>query len=309
MRRHRIAARGPAAVLLSVAALACGPSGKGGVEQPAADPVIATGAEVAASRASTTAEPIAPAVEVEVAPAPPPEPPPPAELAGAALRRRYGLANAKQTLTGDRGAGYDDLYGTRNVRAVLNGVFYRGGANNAFHRDGKRGNKNPLPDDGLANLCKQGFSTAVYLYPTNFETAAKETACQTADGGQGTLVYEQITSQHYKKADLKLLFGMIMASLRQPGHGPVYAHCWNGWHASGYVAAIALRQFCGFTGPQALRYWSVTAKGASNADHDDTKERIGKFKPFPEFELTAEEKAAVCPDPKSLAFPAPEPAP
>ncbi len=237
--------------------------------------------------------------------APPPEPPPPPPMAGTALRERYGLTTAKQTLTSDRGAGYDELYGTRNVRSVLDGVFYRGGANNAFHRDGKRHNQNPLPGDGLDNLCRQGFGTAIYLYPTRYDTAAKESTCQTVDGGDGRLVYEQISTQHGKKADLRRVFELLVLHVREPQRGAVYAHCWNGWHASGFLAAVTLRQFCGFTGAEAVRYWNQTAKGASSPDHDSTKERITKFKPFPEYALTDEERAALCPDPRSFAFTAP----
>lgn len=281
--------------------------------EPDVDEPVATAPTVVAASSDTAHahvahEPAAGAVAV-VEPAPPPEPPRPLEPAGAVLSERYHLRNAKQTLVGDRGDGYDELYGTRNVRAVLNGIFYRGGANNAFHREGKRSNKNPLPQDGLDNLCRQGFGTAVYLYPTNYDDVPHELTCQTVDGHEGKLTYAQITSQHYHRSDQRVLFGMILDAIRDPSHGAVYAHCWNGWHASGFVSAIALRQFCDFTPAQALRYWTVTAKGASNADHDDTKKRIEKFKPFPEFTLSAEEKARVCPDPKTLAFPAPEAAP
>ena len=290
---------------LSLGAIAACSGGRGAGDQPRGpDPVVATGPTVAASSTATMVEPPAPVVEVAPVET---EPAGPVEPAGAELRRRYQVTTARQTLTDDRGDGRADLYGTRNVRAVLNGVFFRGGANNAFHRDGKRANKNPLPSDGLTNLCQQGFTTAVYLYPTNFETAPKELTCQTVDGDDGTIDYAQITSQHYKKADLRFLFGLILDAVHDPAeHGAVYAHCWNGWHASGYVAAITLRQFCGFTGPQALRYWSSTAKGASNTDHDDTKDRINKFKPFPELSISAEDKARLCPDPKTFKF-RPEP--
>ncbi len=304
-RLSRIVVVGPRAGLLSLAVLAGCLHGRGGDERaPTPAPVVTTDPTVVASSATTTIDP--PAAVVEPAPV---EPPPPQELAGAELRRRYQLTTAKQTLVGDRGGGYDDLYGTRNVRAVLNGIFYRGGANNAFHGDATRANKNPLPEDALANLCKQGFGTAIYLYPHHFDTAAKATTCQTVDGREGHLEYEQISTQHGKRADLRIIFGQIVDHIHEPSLGPLFAHCWNGWHASGYLGAVVLRQFCGFSPDQGLRYWTLTAKGASNSDHDETKARITKFKPFPEYTLTAEERAAMCPDPKTLAFPSPEPAP
>ena len=58
----------------------------------------------------------------------------------------------------NRGDGFDDLYGTRNLRPILHGVAYRGGANNYYHKTNKRKNNNPLPKDGLQNLCTEGFS-------------------------------------------------------------------------------------------------------------------------------------------------------
>lgn len=269
-----------------------------------AGPTVVAASTDAATATESKASPM-----VTATPPAPPEPPPPSELAGAEFRRRYGLGNALTTLVTDHGDGYAGLYGTRNVRAVLNGIFYRGGANNAFDHGPKRANKNPLTVEGLDNLCKEGFGTAIYLYPTNFDSVPHAATCQTVDGREGTLHYEQLTTQHFHKDDLRKIFGWITDRLEHPELGPVFAHCWNGWHASGYLAAVTLRQFCGFTGAQALRYWTLTAKGASNADHADTKARIDKFKPFPEFSLTPEQKAALCPDPKTLKFAAPEAAP
>jgi hypothetical protein len=77
---------------------------------------------------------------------------------------RYPLTDIYMKLIDNYGNGYDLLYGTRNVRTVLNGVLYRGGANNYFHKTNPRNNMNPLPEDGLDHLCEEGFSTSVYLY-------------------------------------------------------------------------------------------------------------------------------------------------
>ena len=70
-------------------------------------------------------------------------------------------------VTDNWGNQFEDLYGTRNMRPVLHGVAYRGGANNYYHKRNKRKNQNPLPSDGLLNLCQEGFSGAVYLYQQN----------------------------------------------------------------------------------------------------------------------------------------------
>jgi hypothetical protein len=56
----------------------------------------------------------------------------------------------------------------------------------------------------------------------------------------------------------------VLESIRSPDKGPVLVHCWNGLHYAGMVSALALRQFCGFSGEQAEAYWRTNAnRGAS----------------------------------------------
>ena len=232
-------------------------------------------------------------------PAPAPKPAPKPSVVGEETRARYGkIKDATAKLVDNRGNGYEALYGVRNFRAVLNGVYYRGGANNAYHRTAKRENENPLPSDGLMNLCEEGFSDAVYLYPTNFSTAPKTTRCRTADGAENVLTYQQITG--LTTSNGRKLMSLVYDHVRDPRRGVVYMHCWNGWHASGYVGAITLRQFCGFTAEQAVQYWNKNIDGVEVGENVRTA--IRAFKPFAEFSLSAEEKAALCPDGSSLKF-------
>ena len=84
----------------------------------------------------------------------------------------YNVNCVQDKITNNQGNGFEDLYGTRNFRTILHGVAYRGGGNNYYHRTNKRSNKNPLPLDGLNNLLNNGFSTSIYLYVENFETAS-----------------------------------------------------------------------------------------------------------------------------------------
>ena len=87
---------------------------------------------------------------------------------------RYQKDFVTDKITNNHGDGNDSLYGTRNMRPVLHGVWYRGGANNAFHKRRKRDNRNPLPNDGLKNLCREGFSSAFYLYSTRYTPKLKK---------------------------------------------------------------------------------------------------------------------------------------
>lgn len=222
-------------------------------------------------------------------------------VAGETHRIRYPLKNASQKLVSDSGKGPATLYGTRNFRSVINGIYYRGGANNLYFKP-KRDNRNPLPEKGLENLCQEGFSQAVYFYSTNFSKASKQIKCKTFDGNENTLHYAQISPLAYRESDIRTLHGMIFERVRNPRLGPVYGHCWNGWHASGYVAATALRQFCDFTAEEAIAYWNLNTDGNHGSYYDTLRSRIRDFTPDRNMTLTEAEKAALCPSPDSLEF-------
>jgi hypothetical protein len=230
----------------------------------------------------------------------PPKPTPPLEeAAGSTYRQRYALKDATSKLVDNKGNGFDKLYGVRNFRAVLNGIYYRGGANNAYHRTNKRGNENPLPSDGLQNLCEEGFGTAVYLYATNYGTAPSAVKCRAHDGSENTLEYKQV-SVLSGSSQVKQVLGILYDHIRNPRLGPVYMHCWNGWHASGFAGAAAMRQFCGFTAEQAVNYWNKNIDGVEVGE--GVRNKIRAFTPFSEFQLTAAEKKAFCPEPSALKY-------
>jgi len=85
---------------------------------------------------------------------------------------RYGVSCLNEKITDNHGEGFESLYGTRNLRPILHGVAYRGGANNYYHRINPRSNVNPMPQDGIINIYREGFSQAVYLYILNFPATA-----------------------------------------------------------------------------------------------------------------------------------------
>src|SRR5690606_6357331 len=55
-------------------------------------------------------------------------------------KKRYSETDLMYKITDNKGDGFDSLYGTRNLRPVLHGAAYRGGANNYFHKTDKRNN-------------------------------------------------------------------------------------------------------------------------------------------------------------------------
>lgn len=208
---------------------------------------------------------------------------------------RFGLEDVYQKAVYNQGGGFEDLYGTRNFRAVLHGILYRGGANNYYHRENRRDNRNPLPIDGLTNLCKEGFSTAIYLYTRNFETAPKSISCTTRKGEKNTLKYE-----NYWYNDLELnkeILKIVHTKIKGEDVTPIYAHCWNGWHASGLIAALALRQFCNVSPERAVSYWMRGADGTADNTkaYDSLKRKIRNFTPSPSLTLTESERSLFCP--------------
>ncbi len=51
---------------------------------------------------------------------------------------RYNEKDLMSKIVDNKGNGFIDLYGTRNLRPILHGVAYRGGANNYYHKTNKR---------------------------------------------------------------------------------------------------------------------------------------------------------------------------
>lgn len=176
------------------------------------------------------------------------------------------------------------LNGIRYLRPVLPGLLYRGGG---------PGGKVELNHSTLQSLCESGFSTAIYLYPEGF-SGTKHVACSSQKHSQQSLSYEQTgfrgNSDRYQA--LKMIRDAAINN-----SGPVFVHCWNGWHASGELSAIALIQFCGWEGEEAANYWK------SNIGDQGNVGKYGKimhtyiagFTPFNDLKLPEELKRKYCP--------------
>ena len=201
----------------------------------------------------------------------------------------YNVNCVQDKITNNQGNGFEDLYGTRNFRAILHGVAYRGGGNNYYHRTNKRSNKNPLPIDGLNNLLNNGFSTSVYLYVENFETAPR---FLTNNNSNDTLEYFQLGGNTSSELDSILMF--TYKSITNHDVGPVYLHCWNGWHQSGFVSAVLLKQFCGFSTETALHYWEDCADNWTRG-YDRIRNAIRDFVPLEKYSISDEIKNKICP--------------
>lgn len=208
-------------------------------------------------------------------------------------RARYALADVFSKLVNNHGDLYPALYGVRNFRVVLHGVYYRGGANNVYNKvDGVRANENPLPASGLQHLCEQGFKESIYLYTTNYSTSPKSVSCVTIKNESNTMSYHQISALTFSNEDQ--FIQKVYQVIKGERPGPIYGHCWNGWHASGYISAILLKQFCGLSDDEALDYWKRNTDGATEG-HEAVMKKVVAFKPFNQYKISEQEAALICP--------------
>jgi hypothetical protein len=167
-------------------------------------------------------------------------------------KKRYRLPDATSKLVDTRGNGYENLRGLRNVRVVLHGIVYRGGAKNPV-------NDRLLNKTALNNLCKEGFGKALYMYPKGFNDVEQTVFnCITHDGVENTLEYVSIPVFGFNGAGRQRILEEIYDYIIEEKSHPIYMHCWNGWHAAGLMSAIILRQYCGYSSQQAVSYWIST---------------------------------------------------
>ena len=166
------------------------------------------------------------------------------------------------------------FHGIRDYRLVMQGVLYRGGANNG---------RNPLNQNELDALCEEGMGTAYYLYSTGFHGPS------VIHCAKGNLSYKY---QGWQGKGRAAVHQAIYDTIKSKGK-PVFVHCWNGIHATGAVAATALVQFCGISAKQAVDYWKVGI--APKVQYQSVIQDIQHFRSNPNLELTPEERAAYCP--------------
>ena len=215
-------------------------------------------------------------------------------------KKRYIETDLMYKVTDNKGNGFDSLYGTRNMRPILHGVAYRGGANNYYHLTDKRNNHNPIPLDGMANLCKEGFSRGIYLYRENFENTPIGDTCSCSNKSWNNFEYYQ--KDYFDDKHVKDMLEMTYQSATMDSVGPIYLHCWNGWHASGYISAVILKQFCGYSSWDAVNYWDLGTDGANTSPrYQHQRERIKDFEPYPKFMISDSLQDCLCPPmPKNI---------
>ena len=101
---------------------------------------------------------------------------------------------------------------------------------------------------------------------------------------------------YYDEQHIYDMLKIVYESAINDSVGPVYLHCWNGWHASGYISALILKQFCGMSDIEATAYWDLGTDGANTSPrYNSIRENIKNFQPYQEFMLTSESGERICP--------------
>jgi hypothetical protein len=197
---------------------------------------------------------------------------------------KFGLDSIQTKLVDNKGKGFESLSGCRNIRMVLKNLLYRGGNNHV------ESVMNPLMPETIGKLEEQGFDRIYYLYSRNFVEKYPQ---ERLDSIRSTGVEYSCMS----KLDSISLDGFLRdlhARASSENHGMVYAHCWNGWHQSGWLSAITLMQFCGYTNSQALRYWELNTDGVHKG-YNHVKKGILEYVPIPDLDFNMMQRKKYCP--------------
>jgi len=165
----------------------------------------------------------------------------------------------------------------KNEQKVLDGLLVRGGVKKRL----------PLSTMDLKSLCERGFTHAYTLYGG---------ANQTVECSKGTIQYRG-SKDFRTPADMNRILENIHASFASKEQ--TFVHCNNGAHASGFVAAITLRTFCGISAEKAVDYWNRTLNGYAlqEPNRSSLMKRIRNYPIRPELELSAGQKQSFgCPN-------------
>jgi len=196
------------------------------------------------------------------------------------------------------GTGAPGLVGNRNVRTVLHGVLYRGGTAESLNPEYDPKNP-PLTQDTQARMCQEGFQRAVYLYDAVL--SREPIFCSSENAKNGVLQYTSevavAVTKERKAIPNPLVIRQLLISTKMSIEGaidaPLYIHCWTGRHASGFLSALALKQFCDFTSEEAIDYWNEGTDGSSN--FPSFHEEIRNFQPYSDLKIDTDTQKALCP--------------
>lgn len=205
---------------------------------------------------------------------------------------RFGINSITTRSIDNKGLGDERFFGTRNFRVVLPSLIYRGGSNNLHLKDTipKYYLWNPMPMNAVLQLKSQGFTKAIYLYDYNFNYWYPQNILDDLNNKGFEYICRPRITEDFLNEYLEDVVSRANDSLK----GPMYIHCWNGWHQSGLLSAITLIQFCNYSNKAALDYWESCTDG-NYKGFAKVRERISNYKVNKNFMFTDAQKDKYCP--------------
>lgn len=158
----------------------------------------------------------------------------------------------------------------KNIQHILGGLVTRAGVEK----------QQPLNAQELNTLCEAGYTQAYFFYSG---AGDQKINCS---GGK---------SIHYRSMNQNTAKDLINENIAKglTTGEKTFIHCNNGAHATGFTAAVALRQFCGLSGEQAVKYWNDSLGGYPLQEPNRTSVH-NKIRAFvPTLNLNSAQKAAL----------------
>lgn len=201
----------------------------------------------------------------------------------------FGLTDPTVTLTNSKGEGSRELYGTTHFRALLKNVVYLGGSNNLYLKPRPRPYESPLAPSGLKNLCEESFSLALSLNNLGENSEPRETRCWTPSGRSRILLSQTSLTEN----GIQALFEIIYAHVQDSKKGNLFIYDWDGRKETSFTGALILKQFCGWSGVQALDYFRKTTN-ALPGEIPNLESLIRDFIPWNHFKILPEKQDEIC---------------
>lgn len=163
----------------------------------------------------------------------------------------------------------------KNEQHIIGGLLTRAGVKN----------QKPLSDSELRTLCEKGYTQAYFLYSG---APTKTVSCS-----KGEISYRS-SGDFRKPENFNKILDNVERGLRTKEK--TFVHCNNGAHASGYIAAVALKAFCGTSSESAVKYWDRTLSGYALQEPNRSKlmDRVRNYQPDGKYMLNAGQKSTFC---------------
>lgn len=169
------------------------------------------------------------------------------------------------------------LAGIKNEQQLFGGVLTRAGVTG----------RQPLNRQEMQSLCEKGYTEGFFMYGG--------AGSQVVSCSKGTFRY-QSPGDFRSPENVNRILENIHKGFTTGER--TFVHCNNGAHATGFIASLALRTFCGISGEEAVQYWDRSLGGypLQEPNRSGLMKRLRNYPVRQDLELSAADKARLgCP--------------